>query len=179
MIVLNKYLMTTIIEFYISDKERKNTSKLLLDYFDKQICSDVEEGFYDFTKQFCKSNHNNIIMAQAIYKDSVKNFLFNCQKGSSTITNLTKNIKKKKFNPYNFAFLRSDELDEDNWMKIILRKKTTDDKLNNLPSVEWKPCHRCKGIEYYFYQMQTRSADEPMTTFYICKKCGKTTSFNN
>ena len=88
-------------------------------------------------------------------------------------------IKKKLYNPYNLAFLRPDELDEDNWMKIILRKNTTEEKLNNLPTIEWKPCRTCKNIWFFHYQLQTRSADEPMTTFYICKECSKHYKVNN
>lgn len=30
----------------------------------------------------------------------------------------------------------------------------------------------CGGEKAYFYQLQIRSADEPMTTFYKCVKCG-------
>ena len=33
-------------------------------------------------------------------------------------------------------------------------------------------CGRCKARETTFYQLQTRSADEPMTTFIRCVKCG-------
>ena len=34
-------------------------------------------------------------------------------------------------------------------------------------------CGRCKKKECTYYQMQTRSADEPMTTFVTCLNCGK------
>jgi DNA-directed RNA polymerase III subunit RPC11 len=35
-------------------------------------------------------------------------------------------------------------------------------------------CERggCNGTRAYFYQLQIRSADEPMTTFYKCTTCG-------
>jgi DNA-directed RNA polymerase subunit M/transcription elongation factor TFIIS len=173
--------MTTVVEFYISDKDRKNTIKLLSDHFDKKYCSKIEKGLFDFTEQYCKSNGNNLIMAQAIYKDCVNNILFNCEQNHATIQKIKKLISKKKYNPYNLAFLKPDELNEDNWMKIILRKNTTEDLLKNLPTIEWVPCKNegCKSIEYFFYQLQTRSADEPMTTFYICKACDKTYKVNN
>lgn len=32
-------------------------------------------------------------------------------------------------------------------------------------------CERCQAKEAYFFQMQTRSADEPMSTFYRCVEC--------
>lgn len=31
---------------------------------------------------------------------------------------------------------------------------------------------KCDGSRAYFYQVQIRSADEPMTTFYKCTACG-------
>jgi len=33
-------------------------------------------------------------------------------------------------------------------------------------------CPKCGHDEVYAWQMQTRSADEPPTTFYKCAKCG-------
>lgn len=33
-------------------------------------------------------------------------------------------------------------------------------------------CGRCKQRRCKYYQMQTRSADEPMTTFVTCVNCG-------
>ena len=32
-------------------------------------------------------------------------------------------------------------------------------------------CGKCKSRQTTYYQMQTRSADEPMTTFVTCNKC--------
>jgi DNA-directed RNA polymerase subunit M/transcription elongation factor TFIIS len=34
-------------------------------------------------------------------------------------------------------------------------------------------CNRCKKNKTTYYQLQTRSADEPMTTFVSCLNCGK------
>ena len=34
-------------------------------------------------------------------------------------------------------------------------------------------CGRCGGKNCSYYQLQTRSADEPMTTFVTCLICGK------
>lgn len=173
--------MTTLMEFYISKKDRKETKKKLKEFFSEDVIDIIEEGFYDFTEQFCCNNKNNLLTATAIYKDHFKNFMFNCNKNENnkTINNLIKKINKNKYNAYNLAFLRPEELDEENWMRIILRRKTTEETLKNLPSIEWKPCKLCKSKEHYFYQLQTRSADEATTTFYICKTCGKTNKINN
>ncbi|KZV80277.1 hypothetical protein EXIGLDRAFT_781169 [Exidia glandulosa HHB12029] len=34
------------------------------------------------------------------------------------------------------------------------------------------PCPKCEHDKAFFNQMQIRSADEPMTTFYKCINCG-------
>uniref|UniRef100_A0A1W7R9T1 DNA-directed RNA polymerase subunit n=1 Tax=Hadrurus spadix TaxID=141984 RepID=A0A1W7R9T1_9SCOR len=67
--------------------------------------------------------------------------------------------------------------------KIINRKytrlKEVDDVLGG--SAAWEnvdstaePCPKCNHPRAYFMQLQTRSADEPMTTFYKCcnQQCG-------
>lgn len=171
--------MTTVIEFYVPEKERKKTIKILSGYFGNKTCIKIEKGIYDFTRQFCESNGSNLIMANSIYKDKVDDIIFNLNQQHATIIKITKKINKKQYNPYNLAFLRPDELDEDNWMKIVMRRQLTEDKLKNLPTIEWNSCRNCKHTEYFYYQLQTRSADEPMTTFYICKNCDKTYKVNN
>ena len=36
---------------------------------------------------------------------------------------------------------------------------------------EGMPCRKCKGTKVTYTQAQTRSADEPMTTFFSCSEC--------
>ncbi len=38
-------------------------------------------------------------------------------------------------------------------------------------------CGKCRQRETQYYQMQTRSADEPMTTFVTCVNCGNRWKF--
>ena len=38
-------------------------------------------------------------------------------------------------------------------------------------------CRRCKSNNCSYYQLQTRSADEPMTTFVSCQECGNRWKF--
>eukprot|EP00298_Acanthocystis_sp_HF-20_P027661 c5863_g1_i2.p1 GENE.c5863_g1_i2~~c5863_g1_i2.p1 ORF type:complete len:114 (+),score=42.17 c5863_g1_i2:22-342(+) len=59
----------------------------------------------------------------------------------------------------------------------ILERKQVDDVLGGADA--WKnadkttvSCPKCPNKEAYFQQIQIRSADEPMTTFYTCTSCG-------
>lgn len=171
--------MKTFIEFYISDEMRKKGLGELTKIFGKAHAKKCENGIYDFAKQYCNDRDDMKDQSESIYNDTLMNLLFNLKSNNPTITKLIDQTKNNKFDPYHFAFLSADKLDEDKWIKIKLRKEATEETLNNLPSVEWKPCRACKGTEYNYYQMQTRSADEPMTTFYICQGCNKTYRVNN
>jgi len=63
--------------------------------------------------------------------------------------------------------------------KTYTKLKEIDDVLGgsaaweNVDSTEEK-CPKCENPRAYFMQIQTRSADEPMTTFYKCtnQECG-------
>jgi len=45
-------------------------------------------------------------------------------------------------------------------------------RVSNQTSTDMFKCGKCGKRETSYYQMQTRSADEPMTTFHTCTYCG-------
>lgn len=58
-----------------------------------------------------------------------------------------------------------------------LDKKEVDDVLGGKEAWEnvdqlAADCPKCSNKKAYFMQIQIRSADEPMTTFYKCTNCG-------
>ena len=71
-----------------------------------------------------------------------------------------------KLNPY--------ELFPEHWKQLKDKQKVTDDFLyTKKPEVftdEYK-CHKCKTRKCTYYELQTRSADEPMTIFVNCLNC--------
>lgn len=171
--------MTTLVEFYVSETARTKSVEKFLKYFTKSQAKRVETGCFNFTQHQCENYQTQTELALSIYNDIVKNLLFNLKLSNNTIQKLLIDINNNKFDPQDLAFLKPCDLDYDKWEKIIRRKTTTEEKLNNRPSIEWNTCVGCKSTDYYYYQLQTRSADEPITTFYICKTCGKTYSVNN
>ena len=54
--------------------------------------------------------------------------------------------------------------------KTIVIDAATRDRL--IPASSNLICYRCKSHNIEYAQLQTRRADEPMTTFYRCAKCG-------
>ena len=48
-----------------------------------------------------------------------------------------------------------------------------EDAWSGAPETDGVRCERCGCKRAYYKEMQTRSADEPMTLFYKCKGCGE------
>ena len=71
--------------------------------------------------------------------------------------------------------LTHQEINPKHWEKHI-EKKMKRDKLKyetkQVAATDTFTCRKCKSKECNYYQMQTRSADEPMTTFVSCINCG-------
>uniref|UniRef100_A0A7S3AQ55 DNA-directed RNA polymerase subunit n=1 Tax=Haptolina ericina TaxID=156174 RepID=A0A7S3AQ55_9EUKA len=69
------------------------------------------------------------------------------------------------------------QLKETVYMEVKTEHKAVDDVLGGPEA--WKnadqtdaSCSKCNNNRAYFQQVQIRSADEPMTTFYKCTACG-------
>lgn len=60
----------------------------------------------------------------------------------------------------------------------IVNAKRSDFMLKNMNAKDGMyTCSKCKGKKTTFYEQQTRSADEPMTTFVQCLECGHNMKF--
>ena len=67
------------------------------------------------------------------------------------------------------------EMNPEKWDELI-KKKIERNKAKYNTEIEAATdtfkCRKCKSNKCTYYQMQTRSADEPMTTFVNCIDCG-------
>jgi DNA-directed RNA polymerase subunit M/transcription elongation factor TFIIS len=78
--------------------------------------------------------------------------------------------------PRNIAACSSQFLHPDVWEPLVSEKTARDQCADSGSRVKANTtalaCGRCKSKECYFYELQTRSADEPMTVFVTCLDCG-------
>lgn len=85
-------------------------------------------------------------------------------------------IMSDTIKPQTLAFMTHQELNPDKWKKHIENKMKRDKmkyETKIAAATDTFTCSKCKSNECTYYQMQTRSADEPMTTFVTCINCGK------
>ena len=84
-------------------------------------------------------------------------------------------VKNGSIKPHTLAFMTHQELNHNKWSDLIEAKSKRDKnkfETNIAASTDTFTCRKCKKNKCTYYQMQTRSADEPMTTYISCLTCG-------
>jgi DNA-directed RNA polymerase subunit M/transcription elongation factor TFIIS len=95
----------------------------------------------------------------------------------NVVPQLVKRLQRKEIDSKNLARYEPDVLwPEGPWAKMAFEIKRKDLVLEAAKAKEEDytglfQCGKCKGVKTTYYQMQTRSADEPMTTFVTCTTC--------
>lgn len=105
-----------------------------------------------------------------IYLDHLRTVLHNIKNDD-----FLDKIKENKVTPHNLSFMTHQEMNPDRWQKLIDEKIKRDKskyETNIDAATDTFTCRKCKKNKCSYYQMQTRSADEPMTTFVSCLSCG-------
>ena len=156
-------------------KFRENIKNVLSDILkNKGYGDNLEKGIYNKTLEIAHEKYivkkwENEYFTQ-LYIDKLRTIYINLKNPS-----VLEWIATKKIKPHELAFLTHQEILPDKWKQLI-----DDLKIQNqnkyTPKIEASTdnftCYKCKSKECSYYQLQTRSADEPMTTFVTCIKCG-------
>jgi len=139
----------------------------------KNIVQKIEQSIYDFTTEYALINDTPYLIEQ-IYEskaEEIINLLNNKE------IYLLKAIKEGILDVSKIGFMKPSELNPDKYDTIINKKKKEADKINNQATSTIYTCKKCKKNKCQVTQRQTRSADEPATTFVTCMECGYQFSF--
>lgn len=158
-----------------SEEFRKNmTNKLNILIEDGNITTNLEKGIYNYSLEF--ANQRNIVKKWdnqyfvQIYLDRFKTIYINLKN-----PDLMQKLKNKEFKAHELAFMTHQNMVPEKWESLIEEKRIRD-KNKFQPVLEASSddftCRKCKSKKCSYYQLQTRSADEPMTTFVSCLDCG-------
>jgi len=85
-------------------------------------------------------------------------------------------LKDGEFSPHDVASMTVHELYPENWQALAdaqLKIETSALEGNHEEGSSLFKCRRCGKSRTRYFEMQTRSADEPMTVFIRCLNCGK------
>jgi len=135
----------------------------------------LEKGIYNRTLE--KAGSMNIVKKWEnayfvqLYLDWLKCICINLQ--NADVVQL---LVSKKIKAHELAFMTHQDMNPKMWNKIMEDKKVRDQNKFELKieaSTDLFTCRACKSNKCTYTQQQTRSADEPMTTFVTCIDCGK------
>jgi len=122
----------------------------------------------EYTYIYILSNNHNIDIYNNIFNDKINDIEYNLR----NVDNLLNNINNNIISFEELVNYKPHELDIKLWHKHIERKKLIDLKKNNIITTDLYKCKKCGSNKCISWQMQTRSADEPMTIFVECTICG-------
>ena len=94
----------------------------------------------------------------------------------SNLPFLTKMLETGEIQAKDVGFLTHQEMTPEKWMTLIENKiiRNASKYNNNIEaSTDMFTCKKCKSKRCTYYELQTRSADEPATIFITCLDCGK------
>ena len=114
---------------------------------------------------------NKLFLMQYINK--IKQVLFNIDPKNNRY--IYDKLKNKEIKSYDVPFMTHQELCPTIWEPIIKEKIKRDKgkyEINMEAATEEFTCYRCGKNKCTYYELQTRSADEPMTTYVSCLHCG-------
>jgi transcription elongation factor S-II len=146
----------------------------------KNISGNLEKSVFNYTIRQSKERKivrkwDNKHFIQ-IYLDRFRSINNNINPKSSTFNKyLLQKVKTKKIKVQKLAFMTHQEMNPKIWKELVEAKIKRDKTLTEIDmsaaTDEFK-CYKCQKKVCTYYQLQTRSADEPMTTFITCLNCG-------
>jgi transcription elongation factor S-II len=159
-----------------------NRFSFLLDNgFTSESIADLEKSIYITTcKQADKLKvvkHWENAMFKDIYVNIQRSLMANMHPASPIKnTRLMVRLKEGELELKDLALMSSYEMYPEHWKELADRQILMEQKLlegNKGSATDRFKCNRCGKRECTYYEMQTRSADEPMTIFVNCLNCGK------
>jgi transcription elongation factor S-II len=148
-----------IIEILADEKQSINLEKGIFNYAIKEATN----------RKIIKKWENPYFVQ--IYIDRIRSIYLNLK--NPELLNMVKN---NEITPQVLAFMTHQEMNHEHWRGRIERKIKRDASKFNTnvqASTDMFTCRKCKSKRSTFYELQTRSADEPATIFITCLDCGK------
>ena len=164
--------------FKISDVYKKmvEKNKVLDDKTMIDISSNIEKGVYNWTIKQSKEKYivrkwdNKYFVS--IYLNQLKSVLENIKYGDGAFMKM---ILYCKISSKNIGLMSHYEFCPNRWKTLIELKNKRSKNVNSISleaNTDTFTCKKCKSRRCTYYQAQTRSADEGITTFCQCLDCG-------
>jgi transcription elongation factor S-II len=142
---------------------------------DETFFVNLEKGIFNYaikeanSKKIIKKWENPFFVQ--LYVDRLRSIYMNLKN-----PHFLEQIRSEEIQPQTIAFMTHQEMNPERWSKLI-QLKILRDKSKFTTNIEaltdMFTCKKCKSKKCTYYELQTRSADEPATIFVTCLDCGK------
>jgi DNA-directed RNA polymerase subunit M/transcription elongation factor TFIIS len=158
-----------------------NSLMFLEKLFSKEQIRQLEKGIFENAFKYAQKNHvprcwKSPIFIE-IYRQNVRAIISNIHPDSPVKNpRLLSRILDGEFTLYELPSLTSYEMFPEKWFELRDKQLQREQKIlegNKSRATDQFKCRRCNKRECTYYELQTRSADEPMTIFITCLNCGK------
>ena len=142
---------------------------------DACISMNLEKGVFNYAikegnrkKIIKKWDNSNFVQ---LYLDRLRSIYINLKNNE-----LLEQVKCGEITPQTLAFMTHQEMNQSHWKVLIdekIKRDTNKYETKTQASTDMFTCRKCKSKRCTYYELQTRSADEPATIFITCLDCGK------
>ena len=159
---------------------RENVRSKLIQKFGKDmnpsILANIEIGVYNYAIK--EAGNLKIIKKwevpsfSTLYMDRLRT-IYNNLKTSPELLAL---LHTEELSPKTLAFMTHPEMNPAHWKEMIdakVKRDTNKFSTEVQAMTDMFTCKKCKSKRCTYYELQTRSADEPSTIFITCLDCGK------
>jgi|UniRef100_A0A6C0JKN7 DNA-directed RNA polymerase subunit M/transcription elongation factor TFIIS len=170
------------VECAIRDKVVQNFTEVT----SSEIASELEAQLLYSIVNYCKLNGIDVDWANKVFWNTYRSkaiSLYENLRTNGTVTNTenwAKKLLSREVDPKAFVDMPAEELCPSRWKAALDKIVEAEIRLysKNVSAAIYLYCSRCKKkSKCDYYQMQTRSADEPMTTFVTCLECDREWKF--
>jgi DNA-directed RNA polymerase subunit M/transcription elongation factor TFIIS len=163
-------------ESYILRTQCLASLSFLEDIFSKDDIRSLERGIFEATfqyaqKQYIARNWKTPVF-QEVYRQILRSILSNLHpKSPVNNTRLLSRVQEGEFTLYEIPFMSSYDMFPERWFALKDKLLQREQKIlegNKSRATDQFKCRRCQKRECTYYELQTRSADEPMTIFITC-----------
>jgi len=164
---------------------RTNVAKILAtrlgEHLSEEHRIDLEKGIYNASLALADSKgvrkHWENPAFAILYKGLARRCVANLDPTTYVANSrLLTRLKEGEFPGHQIPFMTARELYPEHWQSLADEHMKLETLMLEGPQEEGSTmftCKRCKKSKTRYWEMQTRSADEPMTIFIRCLNCGK------
>lgn len=160
------------------DDVYNDSISILRQWFDEATCKSIIESLWNYSCHYVgnKNLDGSFVMEKykrCIYEDKLNNIISSIEQYDANDTQgLLYKIKNGEIDAFTIPILKPYELVPSKFNELLSRNKLIEEKKNNIATTTAYKCYKCGNNKCTVAQVQTRSADEPMTIFVTCQVCG-------